>query len=359
MLPYLLLDQRKCQSNIDKMLEKATKMGVSFRPHFKTHQSATIGSWFGNKSSQAICVSSLKMAEYFAANGWIDITISIPINPNEHNRTNKLASTAKINLLVESIEVASTIVKNIHHKVGVFVKIDCGYHRTGISADNIPYIRTVLSHLQHENIHLRGFLSHFGNTYSSSSPQEVKSIYSSSIQQLLELKAQFIPDYPNLQLSIGDTPSCSIVDDFEGADEIRPGNFVFYDVMQWKLGSCHVNDIAVALIVPVLAKHAHRNEIVIHGGAIHLSKEFTMHENGEKMYGLVCRFTNGKWTESIENAYVCSLSQEHGIIKLASQELEKTQIGELLAILPVHSCLTANLMNGFQTLDGQIIRMML
>jgi len=30
-------------------------------------------------------------------------------------------------------------------------------------------------------------------------------------------------------------------------DEIRPGNFVFYDLMQYRIGSCSVGQIAVAM----------------------------------------------------------------------------------------------------------------
>ena len=58
--------------------------------------------------------------------------------------------------------------------------------------------------------------------------------------------------------SIGDTPAMSVVDNFDVIDEIRPGNFVFYDVMQQNIGFCYFEDIAVALAVQVVAKHPER-----------------------------------------------------------------------------------------------------
>ncbi len=77
----------------------------------------------------------------------------------------------------------------------------------------------------------------------------------------------------HLKLSVGDTPGCSLLPDFPGVDEIRPGNFVFYDAEQLEIGSCASNQIAVALACPIVARHPERNEVVLYGGAIHLSKE--------------------------------------------------------------------------------------
>ena len=44
--PTLLLDEKKCQENINFMVQKAKRSNVIFRPHFKTHQSIEVGRWF-------------------------------------------------------------------------------------------------------------------------------------------------------------------------------------------------------------------------------------------------------------------------------------------------------------------------
>ena len=43
--------------------------------------------------------------------------------------------------------------------------------------------------------------------------------------------------------------------------------------MQLELGSCGEADVAAAVACPVVAVHAVRLEVVVYGGAIHLSKE--------------------------------------------------------------------------------------
>jgi D-serine deaminase-like pyridoxal phosphate-dependent protein len=136
-----------------------------------------------------------------------------------------------------------------------------------------------------------------------------------------------------------------MAEDCSDFDEIRPGNFVYYDVMQYHLGSCNLNDIAVIAACPVVAVHPQREELVIYGGAVHLSKEAIEADNGFKLYGYVVPITETGWGEPIPGAYVSSLSQEHGIIKMPKNQLQQFKPGGLIGILPIHSCLTANLLN--------------
>ncbi len=344
--PTLLIDKQKCLRNIEFMATKAKQHNLIFRPHFKTHQSAEIGEWYRDFGVNCITVSSVKMAEYFAANGWNDITIAFPVNILEIESINELASKIKLNLLVVNIESISFLTNHLEHSVGIFIKVDTGYHRTGISITNGMTELTELTESLKTDSKLifKGFLTHTGHTYHAENKEEVLKIHHETMQILKQLKQHYINQFPEIQISFGDTPSCSIANDFEGIDEIRPGNFVFYDVMQSNIGSCTYEQIAVALISPVVAKHRERNEIIVHAGAVHLSKDFIMDKTGKKIFGLVCKFENGKWSEPIENMYVKSVSQEHGIIYAEGANFEEVKIGDLLAILPIHSCLTANLM---------------
>ena len=160
----------------------------------------------------------------------------------------------------------------------------------------------------------------------------------------MQLKNAFIDDFPGIIISYGDTPSCALIEDFSGIDEIRPGNFVYFDVMQSNLGSCTTRDIAVAVACPVVATHAERNELVIYGGAVHLSKEYILDKDDHRNYGLIVEMDRNGWSDPIQGAYVASLSQEHGIIHMPNPMFSKYNPGSTIGILPVHSCLTANLL---------------
>ena len=77
--PTLLLDKNKCLTNLNFMVQKAGNYNLSFRPHFKTHQSLEIGRWYKDFGIDKITVSSLQMAVYFAEE-WTDITVAFPVN---------------------------------------------------------------------------------------------------------------------------------------------------------------------------------------------------------------------------------------------------------------------------------------
>jgi len=109
-----------------------------------------------------------------------------------------------------------------------------------------------------------------------------------------DLKSMFITQFPEIKSSIGDTPSCSLAENFEHIDEIRPGNFVFFDLMQYNLGVCKLSNIAVCVACPVVDINRDRNHIVIYGGGVHLSKEFVI-QKGEKYFGLVVKLNEIGW----------------------------------------------------------------
>lgn len=125
--------------------------------------------------------------------------------------------------------------------------------------------------------------------------------------------------------------------------------------MQQELGVCHSNDIAVALACPVVAIHSERNEMVIYGGGVHLSKENQKEINGNLHYGKIVELDNSGWGHPIKDTYVRSLSQEHGIIKTRPDVLKRYKTGDLIGILPIHSCMTANLFDKYLTLQNKVI----
>ncbi len=350
--PTFIINEKTCRNNIRQMAQKAKMNNLVFRPHFKTHQSAEIGSWFREEGVKKITVSSVQMADYFAEAGWEDILIAFPVNILEIEKINQLALKIKLSLLIESKDSAEFLKNNLNYETVIYIKIDTGYHRTGIASNNFKKINKILEIVRNsKNLKFTGFLTHAGHTYNCKSKEEIIKIHSDSMNQLKVIKDNFINNFREAIISIGDTPSCSIANDFQGVNEIRPGNFVFYDVMQYFLGSCGTQDIAVALACPVVARHKERNEIVIYGGAVHLSNEFVLNKKMEKVFGLIVKLNQNGWSEPLTECYVSDLSQEHGIIHLPSNQFEKFEIGDVIGILPIHSCLTANLADAYITLD--------
>ncbi len=355
--PTLILDERKCRANINKMVKKASRSGVIFRPHFKTHNSIEIGRWFREEGVTGITVSSMKMARYFSEDGWDDITVAVTVNVLEIGKINNLIrSGVKLNLLIDSAEVTDFLDGKLERRTSVFIKIDTGYNRTGVSFDDISRLDKILNIINSGNqLNFSGFLTHAGHSYGAGSRVEIEDIYKDTEKKLNKLKDNYKKNFPNLKISVGDTPTISVVNDISRIDEIRPGNFVFYDLMQMGLGTCSFDDIAVVLATPVISKNRLRSEIVVYGGAVHLSKERISDPTGETIYGRPVPLKPDGWDIFSEKAFVKSVSQEHSVVKVDENFFNSIEIGDIIGIVPVHSCLTSNLFGSYVTLDGNTI----
>lgn len=356
--PTLILDQSRALKNIETIARKVKKSSVRFRPHFKTHQSAQIGDWFRKVGVKAITVSSVQMGVYFSQNGWKDITIAFPVNRLEIEEINELGQQVDLHLLVESKDTVSFLNRELKQAVNLWIKIDTGYKRTGIDWDNLEEITGLAKEIaESAKLNFKGLLTHSGHSYNGESPEAIKAIYHDTVFKMNQVRQRLSAQgFFNVEISIGDTPGCSLADHFHGIDEVRCGNFVFYDVMQLFLGSCKEKDIAVALACPVVARYPAREELVIYGGAVHLSNEYVKDSRGRKIFGLIALLQGSSWGLAVPDTYVCSLSQEHGIIKTSPAFLNQVKPGDILMILPVHSCLVVNLMRQYQTLSGDIIK---
>jgi D-serine deaminase-like pyridoxal phosphate-dependent protein len=355
-VPTLLLDEAKCRNNIRRMAEKARRNKITFRPHFKTHQSAEIGEWFREEGVEKITVSSLRMAAYFVDSGWKDILVAFPVNILEIDTINKLARKIKLSLTVESAETIDFLSKNLKAGIDAYIKTDAGYHRTGISYDDFNTVSGILKVITGaKQISFKGFLTHAGQSYKARSKGEIQKIHEESISRMFQLKGRFKSDFPEMIISVGDTPTCSTMDDFSKVDEIRPGNFVFYDLTQTIIGSCTPDQVAVAMACPVVAVHPERNEIVIYGGSVHFAKDSVVNREGKTVHGAVVQNTGNGWGEFILEAFLTKLSQEHGIVQAPAKVISQYKPGDIIKIIPAHSCTTANLMKEYLTLDGKKI----
>ncbi len=355
--PTVVISETQVKRNIEAIAAKAKKSGTRFRPHFKTHQCAEIGEWFRPHGVNAIAVSSLDMARYFADHGWRDITVAIVANTLEMDKINALAGEIRLHLLVDSPGTLAALDAALEQRVQVWIKVDIGAYRTGIRWDREKAVVALARQIQQAaKMDFAGILTHSGQSYRERSAGGIRGVYADTVAKMAALKAALLRQgMARCDISIGDTPTSSIVDDFSAVDELRPGTFVFYDLMQLDIGACRAQEIAVAVACPVIGLYPERGQIVVYGGAVHLSKDSWPGTNGKPIYGALASL-NQDWLDTLYlDAPVISISQEHGIIQAPPALIEQIDIGDLVAIVPVHCCLTCNLYPSYTTLAGQVL----
>lgn len=351
--PAFIVDRAIVQRNCDTMREKARASGVAFRPHVKTHKSVEMGRMQHGGAAGPITVSTLAEAELFATDGFRDITYAVPIAPEKLARAADLAARIdRLSILIDSERALHAIeAYGSSHGVtfDVFLKVDCGYHRAGVDPGNPDSARLAIAMARSEHVRFQGLLTHAGHSYNARDREEVARIAGEEAASLTRFRALLAPEgLGETQRSVGSTPTLSVLDRFIECDEVRPGNYVFFDAFQSTLGSCSIEDVAVSVLTTVVGSYPERNALIVDAGALALSKDTSPdHLIPTFGYGLVC-------DEELRPLpmRIVALSQEHGKIETKAP----VPVGTRLRILPNHSCLTAAMFATYHIIDrGRIV----
>lgn len=292
-----------------------------------------------------ITVSTLIEAEFFAEAGFRDITYAVPIAPEKLERAAELARRIdRLNLLIDSAEALSAIEER-GEAVDVFLKVDCGYHRAGVDPENPDSVRLAIAIAKSTVARFAGLLTHAGHSYDAQSIDEIKRIAAQESAALTKFRSLLPEDMQKTVRSVGSTPTASIVESFTDCDEVRPGNYVFFDAFQATLGSCRMEDVAVSILATVVGSYPARGQAILDAGALAFSKDLgPEHISPQFGYGIVCDTD----LKPLAGAHLKALSQEHG--KLTMQN--PPPVGTLLRVIPNHSCLTAAMFSSFFVLSG-------
>jgi D-serine deaminase-like pyridoxal phosphate-dependent protein len=293
------------------------------------------------------------MATYFAQDGWDDITIAFPFYRQQLSEINQLSDNCTIRLFVQNTDDTKYLDSSLKNPVELMIEIDAGYNRSGLSYLEKETIDDLVRSMNTaSNVIFKGFYSHDGGTYHVHGKEAVRQTIERDLKAFIDLHDR----YPNVEYGLGDTPSSSLLDDLSPSTELSPGNLIFYDLMQIEIGSCSYDDLGMLIQVPVVQEKPDDDQCIIHGGAVHFSKE-RLNINGKDCYGQPVLVSKNGSIQKIDGTSLIALSQEHGTVsglKALKRSINTDRLTELW-ICPVHSCLAANLFEEYTTPAGEII----
>jgi len=352
--PGLILDVTKVKRNAERMSQRVKQFGADLRPHIKTHKCIEVARIQTAGHSGAVTVSTLAEARAFAANRFTRITYAIPIEPGKFAEAIAISRDCELSLITDDVDVPNQLneaAKQANVHLNLFLKVDCGYHRCGVEPTNPQALEICRRISNASNLRFAGILAHAGHSYNCQTKADVLALAKHERDVMTGFAEALRKDVGEVPIvSIGSTPTITSVDHLDGIDEVRPGNYIFFDAFQATLGSCSLDDCALTVLASVVHRDRVRRKVIIDAGAIALSKDRgPVGLNPDCGYGRVLNLAG----EDL-NLTVSEMSQEHGVIMAKDENtFDRLRVGSRVRVLANHSCLTAAQHSCYNVLEGE------
>jgi D-serine deaminase-like pyridoxal phosphate-dependent protein len=302
----------------------------------------------------AVTVSTLEEARAFARCRFTDFTYAVPIEPGKFAHAIEMVRPGvSLNLLTDDASIPEPLDRAATAggvRLSVFVEIDCGDHRSGVDPSTDAAIEIAQLIDSAKSLDFAGLLTHAGHSYGATSVNEIAAIARQERDTMVDIAGRVRAagiEVPTV--SIGSTPTINHIDHLEGVDEVRPGNYIFFDASQAALGSCDLTDCALSVLAAVVHRNYEQKKVIVDAGAIALSKDRgPIHLDAQCGYGRVLDLDGNDL-----GLRVSGMSQEHGTIPVEDRNLlDQLPIGKRVRILANHSCLTAAQYDRYHVIEG-------
>ncbi|WP_308639505.1 alanine racemase [Paenibacillus silvisoli] len=343
--PFVLIDLDRTERNIAAMQAIADAAGVALRPHAKTHKLPVLAHKQLQAGAVGLTVAKLGEAEVLAEGGIRDLFIAYPIVGRQKiERLIRLSKQVNVTTAVDSWESASAIAQAAAEAgttIGALVEIDCGFGRVGLPPDDAA-LALAERIAQLPGIELRGVSTFGGHSYGAEEEGSLRRIGEEEGSCAVEIAKRMAElGIPAVTVSCGSTPSARYAAGVSGVTEIRPGTYIFGDLMQVAIGSHALEHCALTVKVTVVSRpEAHR--AVIDAG----TKLFTS-DGADSPIG-----TGRGYAVNRPGITVAWLTEEHGMLELDEAEQDRLKIGDTLEIVPVHCCAVMNMVDEVAAVRG-------
>jgi D-serine deaminase-like pyridoxal phosphate-dependent protein len=356
--PCLLLDEEKLLANTRSMQNRARNLGVNLRPHLKTAKNIDVALRAMTHPSGPAIVSTLAEAEYFASHGVTDLTYGVGIAPQKLDRVGAIirGHGADLKLILDSIEQAQAVsgwsrAKGL--RLPALIEIDADGHRAGVAPDHADLLIAIAKALHDDGAELRGVLTHAGDSYHLSDTASLRA--AAARERDAVVTAALILRSAGFAcpiVSVGSTPTATHAANLAGVTEMRPGVYMFGDLVQAGIGACAIGDIAVSVLAAVIGHQRAKGWIIVDAGWMALSRDRgTSSQAVDQGYGVVCDLQGQPYPDLI----VTDANQEHGIVSVrpgSSAPLPDLRLGAMVRILPNHACATGAQHDAYHVIDG-------
>jgi D-serine deaminase-like pyridoxal phosphate-dependent protein len=351
--PALLLDRSRLEANASRMREKVQTLGVTLRPHVKTSKSIDVLHVLAPDCDVPITVSTLAEARYFFAHGVRDILYAVGIAPVKLPEVADLIrSGCGLRLVLDTLEAADAV-SNFRQvekvPLEVLIEIDSDGHRAGVTPAD-PLLIEIGRRLGPA---LAGVMTHAGASYDCRTRNEFEAMSEQERARTVEAARRLeASELPCSIVSVGSTPTVHYARSLDGVTEVRAGVYAFGDLVQTQLGTCRIDDIAIAVLASVIGHNRQHGRVLIDAGFLALSRDRgTADLPIDWGYGAIADAVTGS---VIDDVIVSSTNQEHGIItgRSSAVDFDRFPVGSRIRVLPNHACATAAAYERYHVTNG-------
>lgn len=345
--PCLVIDVARAEENIKNMQQQADAYNCRLRPHIKTHKMI----FFAQKQIEAgacgVTCAKVSEAEVMAEGGIQDIFIAYPlVGDFRIDRSIKLAKKIRrLILAVDSMECAIPL-NDAAQQAGMCLEVrleaDTGAKRTGVLMKNAADLAERVAALPNLNLTgiytFKSLLYKGENTLDNRLAGEEEGELMRAIADEIDARGIKLAD-----ISAGSTPTGLTVAKTGMVNEIRPGTYIFNDIMLCKENVAQPHELAARFYATVVSTPA-EDYAVIDGGTKTFPTDIPigvppMNYPG---YALV---------EGKEHLRLLRMNEEHGIIT-ATTGKTGLAVGDILSLLPIHVCTAINMHNTVYLLEN-------
>lgn len=336
--PALVVDLDVLEANVAAMARHAAAEHLSLRPHAKTHKTPAVAHRQLTAGAAGLAVATLGEAEVFAAHGVDDLFVAYPLWAAHDlgRRAAALAGHVRLAVGADSVEAIQLLRRAVGDdaEITVLVEVDCGLRRSGVPPAEAA---TVALAARDAGLLVGGVFTFPGHSYAPGAAagarcdeERALGVAAASLEAAgIECPTRSGGSTPTARGTAGGVVT-----------ELRPGVYVFNDAQQVALGTCTLDDVALAALATVVSTPA-PGRIVLDSGSKVLGPERPAWTPG---HGLLADHPE---------APVTGLWEHHAVVDVSGlARSERPRAGERVAVVPNHVCTAVNLAQVLHVVAG-------
>jgi D-serine deaminase-like pyridoxal phosphate-dependent protein len=266
------------------------------------------------------------------------VVIAYPVFGEEKwERVAALAEQAKITVNVDNaVALRGLSAAATRHEVtiAVQIEIDTGFHRCGLRMDDHAAIEALAREaIAQPGIDFEGVTTHRGVFFDGAEAMTVEEAGRQEGELLVSVAERLRSTGITVhEVTAGGTITGRAVATVPGITEVRAGTYVFNDLMQLRLGSAAVDDLALTVLSTVVSAQS-PDRVTIDAGSKTLSGDRGVVGGGGDAPAEIARSADG-------DAFVEQITEEHGMVRVGTRPVA---LGDRLRFVPTHACTCVNL----------------